>query len=128
MDCASLPEHLLEAELFGYEKGAFTGASHAKPGLMQLANRGTLFFDEIAELPVSLQPKLLRALQERRHRRLGGTDIVDFDVRVVSATNRDLRELVSQRQFRLDLFYRLNVVPVHLPPLRARDGDVLPSG
>ncbi len=124
VDCASLPENLLEAELFGYEKGAFTGAIHTKPGLMELAHRGTLFFDEIAELPMSLQPKLLRALQERRHRRLGGTKIVDFDVRVVSATNRDLRGQVSQRQFRQDLFYRLNVVPLHLPPLRKRDKDV----
>ena len=103
VDCASLPENLLEAELFGYEKGAFTGAIHSKPGLMELAHRGTLFFDEIAELPMSLQPKLLRALQERRHRRLGGTKIIEFDVRMVSATNRDLRALVSQRQFRQDL-------------------------
>lgn len=125
VDCASLPENLLEAELFGYEKGAFTGAVHTKPGLMELAHGGTLFFDEIAELPISLQPKLLRALQERRHRRLGGTKIIDFDVRVVSATNRDLRGLVAQRQFRQDLFYRLNVVPLHLPPLRARDKDVV---
>jgi transcriptional regulator with PAS, ATPase and Fis domain len=125
VDCASLPENLLEAELFGYEKGAFTGATHTKPGLMELAHRGTLFFDEIAELPMSLQPKLLRALQERRHRRLGGTKIIEFDVRVVSATNRDLRGLVAQRQFREDLFYRLNVVPLHLPPLRKRDKDVV---
>jgi DNA-binding NtrC family response regulator len=125
VDCASLPENLLEAELFGYEKGAFTDATHTKPGLMELAHRGTLFFDEIAELPMSLQPKLLRALQERCHRRLGGTKIIDFDVRVVSATNRDLRALVSQRQFRQDLFYRLNVVPLHLPPLRKRDKDVI---
>lgn len=124
VDCASLPENLLEAELFGYEKGAFTGAVHTKPGLMELAHCGTLFFDEVAELPMSLQPKLLRALQERRHRRLGGTKIVDFDVRVVSATNRELRDLVSQRRFRQDLFYRLNVVPLHLPPLRTRDNDV----
>ena len=125
VDCASLPDNLLEAELFGYEKGAFTGAVHTKPGVMELANRGTLFFDEIAELPMSLQPKLLRALQERQHRRLGGTSIVDFDVRVVSATNRDLRRLVSEHQFREDLFYRLNVVPLILPPLRARDKDVI---
>ncbi len=125
VDCASLPENLLEAELFGYEKGAFTGAAHTKPGLMELAHRGTLFFDEIAELPMNLQPKLLRALQERRHRRLGGTRIVEFDVRVVSATNRDLRALVAQRLFRQDLFYRLNVVPLHLPPLRMRDKDVV---
>ena len=125
VDCASLPENLLEAELFGYEKGAFTGAVQTKPGLMELAHKGTLFFDEIAELPMSLQPKLLRALQERRHRRLGGTKIIDFDVRVVAATNRDLRRLVSEGQFRQDLFYRLNVVPLNLPPLRARDKDVV---
>lgn len=125
VDCASLPENLLEAELFGYEKGAFTGAVHTKPGVMELANRGTLFFDEIAELPMSLQPKLLRALQERQHRRLGGTRIVDFDVRVVAATNRNLRGLVAERQFRQDLFYRLNVVPLILPPLRARAKDVI---
>src|SRR5665213_2129037 len=108
VDCASLPDNLLEAELFGYEKGAFTSADHMKPGVMELANRGTLFFDEIAELPMSLQPKLLRALQERQHRRLGGSRIVSFDLRVVSATNRDLRGLVSERQFREDLFYRVN--------------------
>ena len=125
VDCAALPENLLEAELFGYEKGAFTGAVHTKPGVMELANHGTLFFDEIAELPMILQPKLLRALQERQHRRLGGTRIVDFDVRVVSATNRNLRGLVSENQFRQDLFYRLNVVPLNLPPLRARDKDVI---
>jgi two-component system, NtrC family, response regulator HydG len=125
VDCASLPENLLEAELFGYEKGAFTGAINSKPGLMEMAHGGTLFFDEIAELPISLQPKLLRALQERQHRRLGGTRIINFDVRVVSATNRDLPGLVAQRQFRQDLFYRLNVVPLHLPPLRARDSDVV---
>jgi DNA-binding NtrC family response regulator len=125
VDCASLPDNLLEAELFGYEKGAFTGASHTKPGVMELANRGTLFFDEIGELPLSLQPKLLRALQQRQHRRLGGTKMVDFDVRVVSATNRDLRSLVSQGHFREDLYYRLNVVPLHLPPLRARGKDVV---
>ena len=125
VDCASLPDNLLEAELFGYEKGAFTGASHSKPGVMELAHRGTLFFDEIGELPISLQPKLLRALQQRQHRRLGGTKMVDFDVRVVSATNRNLRSLVVQGDFREDLYYRLNVVPLHLPPLRARGKDVI---
>jgi DNA-binding NtrC family response regulator len=125
VDCASLPDNLLEAELFGYEKGAFTGADHMKPGVMELANRGTLFFDEIAELPMSLQLKLLRALQERQHRRLGGSRIVSFDLRVVSATNRDLRGLVSERQFREDLFYRLNVIPLKIPSLRARKKDVV---
>ena len=92
---------------------------------MELAHRGTLFFDEIGELPISLQPKLLRALQQRQHRRLGGTKMVDFDVRVVSATNRNLRSLVVQGDFREDLYYRLNVVPLHLPPLRARGKDVI---
>jgi len=124
VDCASLPDNLLEAELFGYEKGAFTGAIQAKPGLMELANGGTLFFDEIGELPLALQPKLLRALQERKHRRLGGTKMVNFDVRVISATNRDLGSLVAEGKFRRDLFYRLSVVPLRLPPLRDREGDI----
>lgn len=125
VDCASLPENLLEAELFGFEKGAFTGAIHTKPGVMELAHLGTLFFDEVAELPLGLQPKLLRALQERKHRRLGGTKIVSFDVRVIAATNRDLNQLVLEGKFRQDLFYRLNVVPIHLPPLRTRENDVI---
>jgi len=125
VDCASLPETLLEAEVFGYEKGAFTGAVRTKPGLMELANRGTLFFDEIAEFPLILQPKLLRALQQRQHRRLMGTRWVDFDIRVISATNRDLRQLIADRGFRQDLFYRLNVVPIRLPPLRERAQDVV---
>jgi DNA-binding NtrC family response regulator len=125
VDCASLPETLLEAELFGFEKGAFTGAIRSKPGVMELAHLGTLFFDEVGELPLSLQPKLLRALQERQHRRLGGTRMVGFDVRVISATNRDLARLVSEGKFRQDLFYRLNVVPIHLPPLRQREDDAI---
>jgi DNA-binding NtrC family response regulator len=125
VDCASLPENLLEGELFGFEKGAFTGAVHAKPGLMELAHLGTLFFDEVAELPLSLQPKLLRALQERQHRRLGGIKMVGFDVRVIAATNRDLGQLVLEGKFRQDLFYRLNVVPIHLPPMRKRENDVI---
>lgn len=124
VDCASLPENLLEAELFGYEKGAFTGAPRAKPGLMEVANHGTLFLDEIGELPMALQPKLLRALQERRHRRLGGLQIVSFDLRVISATNRDLRSSVSEGRFREDLFYRLRVLPINLPPLREHLDDV----
>jgi DNA-binding NtrC family response regulator len=125
VDCASLPENLLEGELFGFERGAFTGAVHSKPGLMELAHLGTLFFDELAELPLNVQPKLLRALQERKHRRLGGTKLVGFDVRVISATNRDLGQLVSEGRFRQDLFYRLSVVPIHLPPLRQRENDVI---
>ncbi len=124
VDCASLPEPLLESELFGHEKGAFTGAVKGKRGLMEVADRGTLFLDEIGELPLALQVKLLRALQERQLRRVGGTSVIDVDVRVVSATNRDLREAVKQGQFREELYYRVNVIEIHLPPLRERAGDV----
>jgi DNA-binding NtrC family response regulator len=124
VDCASLPEHLLESELFGHEKGAFTGAIRTKPGLMESADRGTLFLDEIGEMPLGLQAKLLRALQERQIRRVGGNQLVDVDVRVVSATNRDLRTAANKGEFRDDLFYRVNVIMIPLPPLREREGDV----
>jgi DNA-binding NtrC family response regulator len=124
VDCASLPEQLLESELFGHERGAFTGAVRNKPGLMEVAHRGTLFLDEIAELSPALQVKLLRALQERQIRRVGGTALVDVDVRLVSATNRDLREAVAKGQFREELYYRVNVIAIGLPPLRERAGDV----
>jgi two-component system response regulator AtoC len=124
IDCASLPDTLLESELFGYEKGAFTGASARKPGRVELADRGTLFLDEIGELTGTLQAKLLRLLQDREIERLGSTRTLRVDVRVVAATHRDLETMVERGQFRQDLFYRLNVVPIWLPPLRARRDDI----
>jgi DNA-binding NtrC family response regulator len=124
VDCASLPENLLESELFGHEKGAFTGAVRTKPGLMETADGGTLFLDEIGELPLSLQSKLLRALQERQIRRVGGTGLVDVNVRVVSATNRNIRDAIGKGEFREELYYRVNVIEIRLPPLRDRAGDV----
>ncbi|MBI4592587.1 MAG: sigma-54-dependent Fis family transcriptional regulator [Candidatus Rokubacteria bacterium] len=124
VDCASLPENLLESELFGHEKGAFTGAIRSKLGLVELADRGTLFLDEIAELPLALQSKLLRALQERQIRRVGGTTQIAVDVRVVSATNRNLRDTMVKGEFREELYYRVNVIAIELPPLRERAGDI----
>ena len=124
VDCAALPDALLESELFGHERGAFTGADRTKPGMIEVADRGTLFLDEIGELPLPLQSKLLRALQERQIRRVGGTKFLNVDVRLVSATNRDTAELVRKGEFRDDLFYRVNVVTIALPPLRERPGDV----
>ena len=125
VNCTALPANLLEAELFGYEKGAFTDARTAKPGLFEAAHRGTLFLDEIGDLPLDLQGKLLRVLEERRVRRLGALRSVDVDVRIVAATNVDLAGAVRGGRFREDLFFRLNVVPIHLPPLRERGSDVL---
>jgi len=124
ISAGALPETLLESELFGYEKGAFTGAMTAKPGRFELANGGTLFFDEIGDITPAVQVKLLRVLQERQFERLGGTRSIEVDVRLVAATNQDLQRLIEEGQFREDLFYRLSVVPIKLPPLRARPGDI----
>jgi len=125
INCAAMPESLLDSELFGHVKGAFTDARAARPGLFVKASGGTLFLDEIGEMPMGMQAKLLRALQERKVRPVGGDVEVAFDARIVAATNRDLEEEVEQRRFREDLFYRINVVHIHMPPLRQRDNDVL---
>jgi DNA-binding NtrC family response regulator len=124
VDCSALVPTLIEAELFGYVKGAFTGAVHTKPGLMEVADKGTLFLDEIGDLPVDLQAKLLRALQEKEIRPVGSTERVSLAVRVIAATNRDLEAAVRQGGFRQDLFFRLNVVQIKLPPLRERKSDI----
>ncbi|MCI0468616.1 MAG: sigma-54 dependent transcriptional regulator, partial [Nitrospirae bacterium] len=124
IDCAALPENLLESELFGYEKGAFTGANTSKHGLFESANSGTIFLDEISELPLTMQAKLLRAIQERQVRRLGSNKLIPIDVRIISATNRDLKRTVSEKTFREDLYYRLNVITINVPPLRERAGDI----
>jgi DNA-binding NtrC family response regulator len=124
INCAAIPEQLLESELFGHEKGAFTGATVAKPGLFELANGGTLFLDEVGHLPLVLQGKLLRALEERSIRRVGGTRAIAIDVRIIAATHVELAAAVARREFREDLFHRLNVVPIELPSLRARRDDI----
>ncbi|MGC4084592.1 MAG: sigma-54 dependent transcriptional regulator [Vicinamibacterales bacterium] len=124
INCAAIPETLLETELFGYEKGAFTGAVQRKPGKFELAHRGTLFLDEIGDLPLSLQAKILRALEEKQFERVGGTTLLTVDVRVVAATNRNLKAAVAARQYREDLYLRLSVFPITIPPLRDRPGDI----
>jgi len=125
INCAAIPETLLETELFGHEKGAFTGAANRKPGKFELAHRGTLFLDEIGDLPLALQAKILRALEEKRFERVGGTAPLQVDVRVVAATNRNLKAAVAARQYREDLYFRLSVFPIVIPPLRDRPEDIV---
>ena len=124
LNCAAIPGPLLESELFGHERGAYTGAYAQTKGRFQMADQGTLFLDEIGDLPLELQPKLLRALQEREFERLGGNQTIRVNVRVVAATNQDLAQLMNSKQFRADLYYRLNVIPIRLPPLRERVDDI----
>lgn len=125
INCGALPEHLFESELFGHEKGAFTGAVKTKPGLLEFANYGTFFFDEIGDLSLNLQVKLLRMLEERKIRRVGGQKEIDIDVRIIAASNKDLVNAVKEEKFREDLFYRLNTIMINIPPLRERINDIL---
>src|SRR6202163_1649499 len=124
VNCAAIPAGLLESELFGHERGAYTGAFTRTMGRFERANKGTLFLDEIGDLPLELQPKLLRVIQEKQFERLGGSATIRSDVRVICATHRDLTELIEERQFRTDLFYRLSVFPITLPPLREHPEDI----
>ena len=126
VNCAAIPENMLESMLFGYEKGAYTGAHQARAGKFEQANGGTILLDEVSEMPLALQAKLLRVLQERELERLGGDKVIDLDVRVIATTNRNLVEEVAEGRFREDLYYRLNVFPLHLAPLRERRADILP--
>ncbi len=124
INCGAIPENLLESELFGHEKGAFTGATSSRTGRFELAHGGTLFLDEISEMPISLQVKLLRVLQEQTFERVGGVNSIHVDVRILAATNQDLEEAIVDKRFRTDLYYRLNVIPIHIPPLRKRKDDI----
>jgi len=124
INCTAIPENLLESELFGYERGAFTGAAASKPGKFELADKGSLFLDEIGDVPQAMQVKLLRVIQEREFERLGGTRTLKVDVRLIAATNRDLRAALEEGTFREDLYYRLNVVPINIPPLRDHKDDI----
>jgi transcriptional regulator with PAS, ATPase and Fis domain len=126
VNCAAIPETLIESELFGYEKGAFTGAASRRQGLFEAADRSTLFLDEIGELNVNMQAKVLRTLQEREIRRVGGREDLKVDVRIIAATNKDLEAEVKEGDFREDLYYRLNVIPLFIPPLRERKPDIAP--
>lgn len=124
VNCGAIPETLLESELFGHEKGAFTGAAHTRLGRFELAHGGTIFLDEVGEMSLPLQVKLLRVLQERSFERVGGTRTINVDVRIIAATNQDLAQAVQERRFRQDLYYRLHVIPIHIPPLRERRSDI----
>jgi transcriptional regulator with PAS, ATPase and Fis domain len=126
INCSAIPKDLLESELFGYEKGAFTGAkTEGKPGKFEIANQGTVFLDEIGDLPLDMQPKLLRVVEEKEFERVGGTKIIRSDFRVIAATNQNLEDMLADERFRRDLFYRLNVIPLNIPPLRERKSDIL---
>lgn len=124
INCSAIPEQLLEAEIFGYERGAFTGAEFRRPGKFEQCNTGTIFFDEIGDMPLSLQPKILRVLENGEVQRLGGTETIKTDVRIISATNKNLENLINEGKFREDLYYRINVVSIKVPPLRERKGDI----